>query len=740
MKTIILVSMVFLIACSNPEKKEKTNNVTAIISGNKLSITYNGKEKMAGGNIVYEANEKKDSFAIKSESTDGFKFANSKKELEFAVKKSEIDNVLGFYLKANDSEMHDGNQFIGLFFKRMPEFEQGVQIWRYKPWNSWTKPIRVSDPSELEEWDVQFFYWQYNDSTYGAAMPLSGNGFRTTLGSNDKAFGAKAYTYTNSVIKGEVPFMAVGFGNDPYQLFEQLYSAGMKMMGKPENLRAKKTYPKILEYFGWCSWNSSGNGGKLNEKLLDDAANSFVSNNFPLPWIIIDDGWSQNTNSQLTSYQPITEKFPSGFKPVIETLKKKYGVKYVGAWQAFNCYWSGIKKDSELGKQYKNLLYKYMDYNPMIANDKGKECFMINPYSDSLLTFYDNWHSWMVEQGIDFVKVDNQLSVERIAKNNFPIWDVADRMHQALYTSVNKHFKGDIINCMDMTNDAFYNFGTSAVARAVEDYFPYEENENYNMQKGNAAAHVTQALYNSSYFQQMVWPDFDMFESYNPNATFHAIARAISGGPVYVTDFPGKQNFEVLRPLVYADGRIIRADVPGRLTTDCLFQVQDAKPLKAFSLANKAGLLAIWNAADTNLVKGSFKVSDIQGIKGEQFVVYEHFSKDEKVVSINEPIAIELERLRYRYYNIVPIEKGVAIIGLTNKYNAPKTIEEQTITEKGVSIKLHEGGLFSAYLYKKPTKVLINNIPTTNFKFESNWFQLAIECNIDEEKNVEIEW
>jgi hypothetical protein len=43
--------------------------------------------------------------------------------------------------------------------------------------------------------------------------------------------------------------------------------------------------------------------------------------------------------------------------------------------------------------------------------------------------------------------------------------------------------------------------------------------------------------------------------------------------------------------------------------------------------------------ACTNLVKGSFKVSDIQGIKGEQFVVYEHFSKEVKVVSINEPIA-----------------------------------------------------------------------------------------------------
>jgi len=121
-------------------------------------------------------------------------------------------------------------------------------------------------------------------------------------------------------------------------------------------------------------------------------------------------------------------------------------------------------------------------------------------------------------------------------------------------------------------------------------------------------------------------------------------------------------------------------------------------------------------------------------------VVYEDFSKGIKVASINQTIAIELERLKYRYYNIVPIEKGVAIIGLTNKFNAPKTIEEQTITERGVSVKLREGGLFSAFLPKIPTKVLINNVSVTNFKFENNWFQLNIDGKIDEVKKVEIAW
>ncbi len=79
-----------------------------------------------------------------------------------------------------------------------------------------------------------------------------------------------------------------------------------------------------------------------------------------------------------------------------------------------------------------------------------------------------------------------------------------------------------MINCMDMTNDAFLNFGATPVARSVEDDFPYAPGETYDLQKGNAAAHVLQAMYNALYFGELVLPDFDMFESTNPNASLHA--------------------------------------------------------------------------------------------------------------------------------------------------------------------------------------------------------------------------
>jgi len=62
-----------------------------------------------------------------------------------------------------------------------------------------------------------------------------------------------------------------------------------------------------------------------------------------------------------------------------------------------------------------------------------------------------------------------------------------------------------------------------------------------------------------------------MFHSKHPAAEAHAAARAVSGGAVYVSDYPGKHDFELLKRLVLPDGSVLRAALPGRPTADCLF-------------------------------------------------------------------------------------------------------------------------------------------------------------------------
>ena len=748
-KTICILMIMIALLCQQTVTAQQ--GLSSKVSDNGIEIIYNGTTRFTGGKPQIENRASSLKKVVAESNTFTYKF-NKSSDIKTIVTPAG-NNIWGMKLSLPEGKKHNGKEFAGFFFDEIPGFKTGVEIWRYKPWNSWTKPLRVSSPAELHDWDVQFFYWKYDDGLYGAAIPLSGNGYRTTLGSEKGKFGCKSLTYTKDA-PSDVPMMAIGFGDDPYELFESLYAAGMEMMGKSENMRVKKTYPEPLEYIGWCTWNSSENGKHLDEEHLLDGAATFTNNYFPLGWLLIDDGWFDHDGSRLNAFTPNTEKFPNGFKSLTSKLKSQYRLKHVGIWHAYDGYWNGINPDSKLGQRYKNELFNWTQTERPDIPSKPISYSFIKPQSDSLKAFYDQWHRYFVGEGFDFVKVDNQLVSERMSVGTYPIDLIATKMHEALYSSVFKNFNGAIINCMDMTNDAFYNFGKSAVARTVEDYFPERDGGvGYTLEKGGAAAHVLMALYNSLYFSQMVYTDFDMFESDNTYGAYHAAARAISGGPVYVTDLPGKQNFDVLWPLIDASGRIIRADLPAMLSEDCLFQLQDNKPIKAFSFAGNAGLMAVFNAADADQVEGTISASDINELKGESFAVYEFYSQELSVMQKNEEKKITLNRMGNKYYNFVPIENGVALIGLVNKYNAPKTIISSKIEKDKIEVHLMNAKVtgvlrdadngemsvrtmdapFKALLPSEPVSVTINDIPIKDFTYINGVFNTNVHFGLSKE-------
>jgi hypothetical protein len=609
------------------------------------------------------------------------------------------------------------NQFAGIFFDNIPNLKQGVSIWRYKPWNSWTKPIALTDATKMESWDVQFFYWQYSDGMYGAVVPLSGNGFRTTLGSEGGRWGSKAVSYASNSSK-DVPAMAVAFGKDPYELFSRIYRTALEAMGKGENLFVKKRLPEPLQYIGWCTWNSSNMGRDLNEEHILEGVKTFTDKKFPLGWILVDDGWFQTGHSQLQSLQPNPKKFPNGFRPMLQKLKSQYDVKYAGVWHAFNGYWNGIDPTSPLGTEYKSQLFSWTQKERVDDENSPTATYaFIKPEGDNLFQFYNRWHRYFKGEGFDFVKVDNQLVAERMAVNNYPLFELSGKMHKALYRSANKNFGGAVINCMDMTADAYLNFGTSATARTVEDYFPFEKGETYNLQRGNAAAHVLQALYNSLYFSQMVFTDYDMFQSHNPNAVMHALARTLNNGPIYLTDKPGEQNFDLLNKIVYADGRSVRAETSLLPAKECLFQVQEAQLFKAFSKVRTTGLLVLMNLADADEVRGQFSPGDVEGLKGNQFAMYDYFSGKLQVVGRNRQFDVSLPRMGVGLQYIVPVTNGFAALGLVNKYNAPATIVSEKWNGRKVLLTLYEGGYFKAYCKTKPRNIMIGqNVATFTYR------------------------
>ena len=139
--------------------------------------------------------------------------------------------------------------------------------------------------------------------------------------------------------------------------------------------------------------------------------------------------------------------------------------------------------------------------------------------------------------------------------------NLAQNLHAALEKSVKRHFPTNgLINCMCHSTENIFNFGDSALARVSDDFYPTNN--------ASHTVHLANVAYISMFMGEVVVPDWDMFHSLGDAGPLHAAARAVGGCPVYVSDSPGKHDFDLLRQLVFPSGKVLRAKLPGRPTRE----------------------------------------------------------------------------------------------------------------------------------------------------------------------------
>ena len=720
---IVLLLLIINTSCTDKNLNKNPNSIDGstievIQKDNGLSLQWGDMERLSGGIPLFENKDLTLMSIQHLSSNHGAEFAFTYENEEIPVK-IHINSPLGndtaiLSISPNGMQSTRGEDYIGLFFEQFPHYQKGIGSYMFGDWESWTKPIQIEDIKTTQSEKILFFLFQYSDGAYGAMMPLGGMGYNATLGSQKNKFGARSVCYKDYFNTSNVPLIALAFGTDPYETVTNLYEAGMKSMNMEHGLRKNKTYPEVFESIGWCTWNALGEN--VSQDRIANALKTFDDNQFRIPFLLIDDGWLTIDNyKRLESYDFDKDKFPNGFKESVGTLKKEYGIKDVGVWHTMNGYWSGIAKSGVFNKNNSSLM-PYFDKEDVHQDTlSGMTYYTPKAISNEGATFYDSWYKYLKEQGISFVKVDQQSVIKRVAKGqinkkqSIPFWDIAQNMQNNLQSSIKKHFGGAVINCQDMATENFYNFTSSAIGRNSDDFFP--ERTAYlslEVEKGNAAAHVLMNFHNSLWFSNLVWPDFDMFQSHHIDGEYHAISRAISGGPIYLTDEPGKQNFDILNQLVLKNGRILRTDVPALPTADCLFQVNETRAYKAFSTVGKSGILGIWNTVDQDLVSTTFGPTDIHSIEGEQFAVYDYFAKTVKVMAKQDKMEVSLGRMGYQLYSIVPMEHQMAVIGLVNKYISKKTVLKSSLSKDSLKVTLAEEGQFGALLPNVPESVQVN--------------------------------
>ena len=465
---------------------------------------------------------------------------------------------------------------------------------------------------------------------------------------------------------------------------------------------------------------------------------------------------------QLDGFEP-NAKFERGedgqhsLSSLVSAVKSELGVHYVYCWHALHGYWRGAS--TALGKAHDVPIMQVtpepsrhlLTLEPQVAWDTpavfGVGLCTTREGCDRL---YDELHAPLVAAGVDGVKIDVQSGVPAMGGGIGGGTRIAAAYMRAMEASVAKRFGvaavgtsgakecdagaaegAHCINCMCHSTDNLYQYQTTAVARASDDFYPRRPESH--------TVHIVNVAYNSLFLGELALPDWDMFHSSHAVAGLHAAARAVGGCPVYVSDAPGLHDVPLLRSLVMRDGRVLRAQLPGRPTRDSLFAdvgTDGTTALKVWNANAVGGIVGAFHVQGVawdwrtheNVVleseppplEASVRPHDVETLRASAadgaFAVWRHRGARVEVADrLASAVHVQLRAREWEVFTIVPMQRSGVVswapLGLGNMINAGGALIAAAELTQGsaamiATVSCRSPGQFVAYARPGPTRVL----------------------------------
>lgn len=252
---------------------------------------------------------------------------------------------------------------------------------------------------------------------------------------------------------------------------------------------------------------------------------------------------------------------------------------------------------------------------------------------------YDDFYNFLLSSGVDSVKTDAQFFLDLIG-------DPIDRRtliraYQDAWTISSLRFMNNrCISCMSQVPQIIFHSQLptnkpTITLRNSDDFFPDEADSHpWHIFTNAYAALLTRHL--------NVLPDWDMFQTAHDFSAYHAAARCISGGPIYITDEPGKHNTELIRQMTATTTRgattILRPSCVARVVPSSVYtSYSEPRLLKVAShhgrASTGAGLMGIFNVSKTSLTE-CIRLSEFPSLDPDREHVLRAFALDE----VSEPI------------------------------------------------------------------------------------------------------
>ena len=592
-------------------------------------------------------------------------------------------------------------------------------------------PPRIPNPNRR----ALTMLFKLTNGNYLTLLPLSGNSSVSWLEVNENGELTIDYgTLGIEPVPGdqEIPLLAWYESPSLYESVAKTWELALadRRVNATANLRATKKYPEPLEYLGWCTWEQYHKN--INEEILTKAIDNIESSGIPVRWFLIDDGHQDDEGGLLKSFVPNDEKFPNGWEP-ITSRKSEEGLKWMGIWHGFLSHWNGVHVDHTM-----ETISPYLMPSP--KREKG-----LLPADDqeSSNAFYDYLVTTIKGQRFDFMKTDN-VSRSTIEYYGAPNAAKAQRENVlALEEACLNHGIG-LMNCSAQNTIDMLNASNSATMRTSPDY------QKYKLE--TSKSQILQSVFNVLWLGQTLWPDHDMFHSSDMQVgEAMSVTKALSGGPIYLSDDPSEFEPGVISPLCYEDGKLIRPEAPGVPLPESVFNdalYEKSKVYKTISpLKNKSCAIATYNLSVTAglPLSGTITPQDymeasgmIQPYEGRWelpeggLVIYD-WEKQTGSKLDEGGVEFLINGFGHKLFHLCPIKEGWAIVGRGDKYLSPSTVEISSVSEQKINFSMEEPG--DIVLYSES-----GLLTSDSFKFEllANGFYLARYLGSSTESRFEI--
>ncbi|KAH7027602.1 raffinose synthase Sip1 [Microdochium trichocladiopsis] len=438
---------------------------------------------------------------------------------------------------------------------------------------------------------------------------------------------------------------------------------------------------------GFCTWNAIG--PELSSAKIESALENLANHGIQITNLIIDDGWQDVDRVGQSQYQhgwntfdADPQSFPGGLRNTISRIRAKHPhLQQIAVWHALLGYWGGLSANGPLAKKYKTAeVTRQSSGRPDVPLDGtitivGK---------DDVARFYNDFYAFLDTCGIDGVKTDVQFMVDMLqsAKERR---ELINEYLDAWVIAGLRHFSLRAISCMSqvpqiMFHEQMPQNRPAIVLRNSDDFYPHVPAAHpWHLWANAHNALLTQYL--------NAVPDWDMFQTDHEYGGFHAAARCISGGPIYITDVPGRYNIDLINQIsgITTMGKTVtfRPSVVGK-SIDHYSDYHDHVILKvgSYNGAAKTGtpLLGIFNVSGQTLTE-IIPLSRFPGtVDNLKYIVRSHASGDispvAKVDSPEADLVISLEVKGYDILTAFPVKSlevslsqsvQVANLGLIDK-------------------------------------------------------------------------